>query len=236
MTDLAVANFQSDNVSVLLGAGDGTFVTLQQSFDVGDGPFSVATGDFNGDGVVDLVTANPSSDDLSVLLGVGDGTFADQQTLVPESRPVDVTSGDFNGDGITDLATATLGGGYSGSTLVFLGSGDGAFGTPQAFNSALSTRSIITSDFNRDGITDLATSHGAFGFFCDSELTVLLGQCDGGFLLGDVNLDGNVSLLDIGPFVERVVSGEFQAEADTNQDGVVDLLDIAPFVDILTGG
>ena len=64
---------------------------------------------------------------------------------------------------------------------------------------------------------------------------MLLNQCDG-FLLGDVNQDGAVDLLDVGPFVDLLISGEFQAEADTNQDGAVDLLDVGPFVDILTGG
>ncbi len=39
-------------------------------------PYSVTTGDFDGDGFTDLATANLISDDVSVLLGNGDGTFA----------------------------------------------------------------------------------------------------------------------------------------------------------------
>ena len=54
-------------------------------------------------------------------------------------------------------------------------------------------------------------------------------------LLGDVNLDGVVNLLDVQPFVILVAGGGFQAEADINQDGFVDLLDVQPFVEILTG-
>lgn len=54
-------------------------------------------------------------------------------------------------------------------------------------------------------------------------------------LLGDVNLDGQVNLLDVQPFVDLLTTGIFQAEADINQDGVVDLLDVAPFVDLLSG-
>ena len=57
--DLAVANYGSDNVSVLLGNGDGTFQT-QKTYAVGDGPTSVAVGDFNGDGKADLAVANYS--------------------------------------------------------------------------------------------------------------------------------------------------------------------------------
>ncbi|MEM9411713.1 MAG: hypothetical protein AAGA30_11405 [Planctomycetota bacterium] len=55
-------------------------------------------------------------------------------------------------------------------------------------------------------------------------------------LIGDVNLDGLVNLLDIEPFVTLLSNGGFQAEADINQDNVVDLLDVAPFVELLSGG
>lgn len=54
-------------------------------------------------------------------------------------------------------------------------------------------------------------------------------------LKGDVNLDGNIDLLDVGPFVDALGAGSpFQAEADVNCDGLVDLLDVGPFVDLLS--
>ncbi len=60
--------------------------------------------------------------------------------------------------------------------------------------------------------------------------------CESDLLLGDVNLDGVVDLLDVSPFVDLITGGLFQAEADIDQNGVVDLLDVAPFVGLLTGG
>src|SRR5215831_15948926 len=63
--DLAVANGNSNNVSVLLGNGDGTFQAAV-NFDAGGGPVSVAVGDFNGDGVQDLAVANIGSFNVSV--------------------------------------------------------------------------------------------------------------------------------------------------------------------------
>ena len=54
-------------------------------------------------------------------------------------------------------------------------------------------------------------------------------------LLGDVNLDRSVNLLDVGPFIDRVASGDYQPEADTNEDGVVNLLDVGHFINILGG-
>ena len=58
----------------------------------------------------------------------------------------------------------------------------------------------------------------------------------GQFVLGDVNCDGDVNLLDVAPFVDLLTSGLFSNKADINQDGEVNLLDVAPFVALLTGG
>ena len=55
--DLAVANAVSDNVSILLGNGNGCLYT-SNNFAVGDGPQSVAVGDFNNDTIQDLAVAN----------------------------------------------------------------------------------------------------------------------------------------------------------------------------------
>lgn len=55
-------------------------------------------------------------------------------------------------------------------------------------------------------------------------------------LLGDINRDCVINLLDVLPFVDLLASSEFHAEADINQDGVVNLLDVAPFIQLLSGG
>jgi len=54
------------------------------------------------------------------------------------------------------------------------------------------------------------------------------------FCLGDVNCDGSVNLLDVGPFVNAVSLSELNPKADINQDGSVDLLDVGGFIEILT--
>lgn len=53
-------------------------------------------------------------------------------------------------------------------------------------------------------------------------------------ILGDVNGDGVVNLLDVAPFVDAVSSGLYIPEADINQDGVINLLDVGPFVELLS--
>ncbi|MGA7397296.1 MAG: VCBS repeat-containing protein, partial [Solirubrobacterales bacterium] len=55
--DLATANGNSSNLSVLLGTGTGSFDPAS-NFAAGNSPTSVTSADFNGDGVRDLASAN----------------------------------------------------------------------------------------------------------------------------------------------------------------------------------
>jgi hypothetical protein len=55
--DLAVANSGSNNVSIFLGNGNGTF-SAATNFFVGSTPLSIAAGDLNNDGKEDLAVAN----------------------------------------------------------------------------------------------------------------------------------------------------------------------------------
>jgi hypothetical protein len=55
-------------------------------------------------------------------------------------------------------------------------------------------------------------------------------------LLGDVNLDGEVNGLDVDPFVDVLLNGPYQREADMNGDDVVNGLDVDPFVATVVGG
>jgi hypothetical protein len=104
-SDLAVANFYSNNVSVLLGTGTGSFGAAT-NFTVGTGPFSVTVGDFNGDGKSDLAVTNYNNNNVSVLLGTGTGSFGTATNFTVGTDPFSVTVGDFNGDGKSDLAVA----------------------------------------------------------------------------------------------------------------------------------
>ena len=72
--DLAVANQDSGNVSILLGRPGGSFEAIAV-LSVGAGPMSVTPSDFNRDGKVDLAVANYNSNNISILLGNGNGDF-----------------------------------------------------------------------------------------------------------------------------------------------------------------
>ncbi|CAF3557167.1 unnamed protein product [Rotaria sp. Silwood1] len=101
--DLAVANFDSDTVSILLGTVNGTFENAT-NYAVGDAPASIAAGYFNGDSYIDLIVANFNNHTMSVLLGKGNGSFATANTFlagVPQPRSIAVA--DMNIDGIPDV-------------------------------------------------------------------------------------------------------------------------------------
>ena len=99
--DLAVADMNSDQVSILLNNGNGTFQAPRWYYRVGSTPLALVAGDFNGDQHVDLATANANSYDVSVLLGNGDsdGTFEPQLRFGAGTFPASLVTADFNGDG-----------------------------------------------------------------------------------------------------------------------------------------
>ena len=150
--DLAVANEDSNNVSILLGDGDGTFTQAVESpITVGDFPFSVAVGDFDGNDVLDLAVANVDSDDVSILLGDGDGTFTEEPTESPITAvgdgPFSFAVEDFDGDDVLDLAVGNV---ISDDVSILLGDGDGTF--TQAADSPITVGlgpfSVAVGNFN----------------------------------------------------------------------------------------
>ncbi len=154
--DLAVAN---NNVSVLLGNGDGTFAAAV-NYAAGTGPLSVAIGDVNGDGRPDLAVVNSVSNNVSVLLGNGppnSGTFAAAVNYATGISPQSVAINDLNGDGRPDLAVANL---NSGNVSVLRGNGDGTFAAPVNYVVGTSPRHLAVGDVNSDGKPDLAVANG----------------------------------------------------------------------------
>lgn len=70
--DLAVANYDDNDVTLLLNRGDGTFpqpgAPGRSTLPTGTLPLYIAAGDLNGDGLPDLVTADYGGRGISILL------------------------------------------------------------------------------------------------------------------------------------------------------------------------
>jgi len=112
--DLAVANSGTNDVTILLGSGDGTFRPLDP-IEVGSGPTSIVSAHFNddnGDGQLndqdhlDLAVANAFSDEVAVLFGKGNGHFEDPERFSVGKAPEAIAAFDIDGDGAIDLAVA----------------------------------------------------------------------------------------------------------------------------------
>jgi hypothetical protein len=161
ISDLVVAdsNLSVNSVYVLLGNGDASFQAAVK-YTAGNGPASVAVGDFVGNGIPDLAVANPGTDNVSVLLGNGDGSFQHAVNYTVSTLPLSVAVGDFNGDGVPDLVTANP---FNSTVSVLLGNGDGSFQAAQNFGAGSGPVSVAVGDFNGDGLPDLAVADSDSG-------------------------------------------------------------------------
>jgi len=168
-SDIVTVNYDSHNVSILLGDGTGGFATAT-NFATGNKPYVVAVGDFNSDGKVDIVTANINSHNVSILLGVGDGSFATATNFATDNNPSSVVVADFSGDGKADIAV-----GCYNSISILLGDGTGNFGTRTNL-AAQFAFSMAVGDFNGDRQTDIAAI-----CYYNHTVNILLGEGAGKF-------------------------------------------------------
>src|SRR5688500_9581597 len=200
--DLATATCNTDNVTLFLGNGDGTF-GMRSMISAGRCPRGIVAADFDANGKLDVATANLEASTVSILLGNGDGTFVLRTDVGTGLSPYGIAAGDFNGDGTTDLVTVNWG---EDMISVFLGRGNGDFAAPAAYPTAPRPVHIVVEDLNSDGIPDVAVAASAN----PGVVSILLGRGDGSFGAHvDVPTAGWGAALAIGDF---------------NEDGIIDFV------------
>ncbi len=170
--DLAVANSCSNNISVLINDGFGTFLP-KVDYPTGKEPLSISAADFDGDGDVDLAAANfgdvekHDSSTVSVLKNNGDGTFSAKIDYLTGLSSIAVFAGDLDGDGDIDLAVANSGyfydpdySDYEDSTVsVLLNNADGTFANKVDYVTGIGAGSVFSVDINGDGDLDLVVAN-----------------------------------------------------------------------------
>jgi hypothetical protein len=212
--DVATANANSDDISVLLGDGSGGFSEAPDSpFPVaadGGSTRSIDFGDFNNDGNIDLGASATRDGQFSILLGDGVGGFAAtaESPYIISGFLQSLNVSDLDSDGLVDV----LGVDSAFSRLSILyGNGDGSVSeradSPILFGINPADGEI--ADFDEDGETDLAVLRSAA-----NDVLVLTGTGSGQFSnSGIFPLDGNT------PATALLVD-------DFDSDGSMDLVSV----------
>jgi hypothetical protein len=169
--DICTANTSTASVSIVLGAGDGTF-SSHQEVAVGAVPHGIAVLDMDGDADLDIATANTQGNNVSILFNDGAGVFGPATSFEGGgTHEWGLGAGDMNNDGIDDLV---VGAHTSERILVQLGRGDGTF-TPMPFQGAGGLVWMLAlGDLDGDGNLDVSSANST-----NNNGSILLGNGDG---------------------------------------------------------
>jgi len=173
--DIAAANYSSDDISVFINNGSGSFAA-QVSYAVGEQPTAVCDADLDGDGDIDLAVSNgaysPASN-VSILINNGSGIFGSHVTCDVDDRPANLCAADLDGDGDFDIATAND---QSGNISILLNNGDATFAPQVTYATDDAPWVICAADLDNDDDIDLATAS-----FTANSVCVLLNDGNGAF-------------------------------------------------------
>lgn len=233
--DLAVVLGEANQVSIRLNDGHGGFPAIgadsPQEINIdlgadGGGPVSMVVGQFNGAGTpLDIAVANNFSGNVTVLLDFDGADFVSKVSIPVGDEPLDIAAAAFSGD--SDHLDLVIVNKADSTVQVLQNDGSGVFTAQPAIPSGGTTPvSLVTGQFDDDGITDVAVLHiDPVAGTTSGNVRVLTGSSD-----GTLSLTSDRFEVGAGP-VEMIVG-------DFNNDSQPDLA-VANFasnsVSVLTG-
>ncbi|WP_439504316.1 beta strand repeat-containing protein, partial [Sediminibacterium sp.] len=200
--DLAVANYNSNTVSVLRNTSTSGSISSASFADKVDfstrtGPISVAIGDLDGDGKPDLAVSNGSSNNVSVFRNtatsgsINTSSFAAKVDFTTGTNPQSIAIGDLDGDGKPDLTVAN----WSSNTFsIFRNTATSgsistsSFAAKVDFTTGTNPQSVAIGDLDGDGKPDLAVANGGSNSVSVFRNTATIGSIVSGSFSAKVDL------------------------------------------------
>lgn len=161
--DVAIANIDSDDISILRNTSSGSIsFATKEDFAAGANPNSISVSDIDGDGKVDIAVVDFDNDVVSVLrntsTGIGDINFATKVDFITEDKPRRVAVADIDLDSKPDLLVVNA----LGAMSIFLNTstvGSVNFAAKQDYAYNGDGTNIVVTDLDDDSTIDFAISY-----------------------------------------------------------------------------
>jgi len=220
--DIVVAKYSDDSVAVFknISTRDSIMFAPRVCFKTGNGPYGLAVGDIDGDGLPDIAAVNSTDGTLSILRNRGvrgiidTNSFANQVVFPAGSLPQDVAIGDLDGDGKPDLVVSN-----TDSNTISLYKNmcvpgsitTSSFATHFSLQTGLGPVGIALGDIDGDGRLDIA---------------VACTPGDSVYVYKNVSTAGQLREASFAPKVEFIVGGgpHYVVIGDLDGDGKPDLI------------
>ena len=160
--DLAVTDFNTRSISVLLGTGSGTFASPRNYLPQSN-PTAIAVGDFNNDGKLDLAVTNTvvnavfeGGNVVQLWLGSPSGNFTANGSLALNlsGTPTSIATANLTGSATSGLVV-----GNSDGTIAVVKNNNGSLSLSTKVFTGLAVGSVATSDLNLNGNVDFVAAN-----------------------------------------------------------------------------